>query len=95
MTIAFFSCAVIGLEGCNGFIGGIQAGYNYQMGAFVLGVETDIDWTSASADYTNPASIPTTIRRAPSTRSARCARASVSRLTARSSTPPAVSPMAA
>src|SRR5271165_2275222 len=32
----------------SGFIGGGQAGYNYQTGAFVLGVETDFDWTSLS-----------------------------------------------
>ena len=30
----------------SGFIGGGQAGYNWQTGAFVLGVETDFDWTS-------------------------------------------------
>ena len=29
-----------------GFIGGGQAGYNWQTGAFVLGAETDFDWTS-------------------------------------------------
>ena len=32
----------------SGFIGGGQAGYNWQSGAFVLGVETDFDWTSLS-----------------------------------------------
>src|SRR5271157_5380127 len=32
----------------SGFIGGGQAGYNWQTGAFVLGVETDFDWTSLS-----------------------------------------------
>jgi outer membrane immunogenic protein len=31
----------------SGFIGGVQAGYNYQFGLFVLGVEADIDWLSA------------------------------------------------
>ena len=31
-----------------GFIGGGQAGYNWQTGAFVLGAETDFDWTSLS-----------------------------------------------
>jgi outer membrane immunogenic protein len=31
-----------------GFIGGGQAGYNWQTGSFVLGVETDFDWTSLS-----------------------------------------------
>ena len=31
-----------------GFIGGGQAGYNWQTGSFVLGVETDFDWTDLS-----------------------------------------------
>ncbi len=30
----------------NGFIGGVQIGYNYQVGNLVLGVEWDFDWTS-------------------------------------------------
>ncbi len=34
--------------GSSGFIGGGQAGYNWQTGAFVLGVETDFDGTSMS-----------------------------------------------
>jgi outer membrane immunogenic protein len=32
--------------GQSGFLGGAQAGYNWQSGAFVLGLETDLDWTS-------------------------------------------------
>ena len=32
-----------------GFIGGGQAGYNWQTGSFVLGVETDFDWTDLSS----------------------------------------------
>ena len=35
-----------------GFIGGGQAGYNWQTGAFVLGVETDFDWTSMNRNRT-------------------------------------------
>ena len=34
--------------GQTAFIGGGQAGYNWQTGAFVLGVEWDFDWTDAS-----------------------------------------------
>jgi outer membrane immunogenic protein len=30
------------------FIGGVQAGYNWQFGGFVLGIEGDWDWTDAS-----------------------------------------------
>ena len=35
-------------SGESGFIGGGQAGYNWQTGAFVLGVETDFDGTTLS-----------------------------------------------
>src|SRR6202042_2626124 len=40
-----------------GFIGGGQAGYNWQTGAFVLGVETDFDGTTVSKN-TNFSSAP-------------------------------------
>ena len=36
----------------NGFIGGVQVGYNYQIGNLVLGVEWDFDWTSIDASGT-------------------------------------------
>jgi outer membrane immunogenic protein len=36
-----------------GFIGGGQAGYNWQTGAFVLGVETDFDGTTLSKSFDN------------------------------------------
>jgi len=36
----------------SGFIGGGQAGYNWQTGAFVLGVETDFDGSSLSRSRT-------------------------------------------
>jgi outer membrane immunogenic protein len=36
-----------------GFIGGGQAGYNWQTGAFVLGVETDFDGTTVSKSFNN------------------------------------------
>jgi outer membrane immunogenic protein len=41
-----------------GFIGGLQAGYNYQAGAFVYGIEADFDWRhgqDSSAIVFNPA----------------------------------------
>src|SRR5208282_1332776 len=43
-------------SGQSGFIGGGQAGYNWQTGAFVLGVETDFDGTtlSKSTDIVGP-----------------------------------------
>jgi outer membrane immunogenic protein len=44
---SFFPGGGIG-SGNGGFIGGGQAGYNWQTGAFVLGVETDFDGTSLS-----------------------------------------------
>jgi len=41
----------------SGFIGGGQAGFNWQTGAFVLGVETDFDGTSLSKNF-NYTSVP-------------------------------------
>src|SRR5271163_4497419 len=40
-------------SGQGGFIGGGQAGYNWQTGAFVLGVETDFDGTTNSKSFNN------------------------------------------
>ncbi len=36
-----------------GFLGGGQAGYNWQTGAFVLGVETDFDGSTLSKSFNN------------------------------------------
>jgi outer membrane immunogenic protein len=46
-------------DGGTGFIGGVQAGYNWQMNQFVFGLETDIDWRAGSGSLngtyaTNP-----------------------------------------
>jgi outer membrane immunogenic protein len=43
----------------HGFMGGLQAGYNWQSGQFVLGGETDLQWsgaddTFASYKFSNP-----------------------------------------
>jgi outer membrane immunogenic protein len=35
----------------NGFTGGAQAGYNYQFGAFVVGVEADIQYVDGQKDW--------------------------------------------
>ena len=35
----------------NGFLGGVQAGYNWQSGQFVLGAETDIQATGADDTF--------------------------------------------
>src|SRR5579871_6636880 len=40
-------------SGESGFLGGAQAGYNWQAGAAVFGVETDWDWTSLKKDHSN------------------------------------------
>lgn len=38
----------------NGFLGGAQAGYNFQSGSFVFGIETDIAWSNIDgSDTTN------------------------------------------
>jgi outer membrane immunogenic protein len=44
-------------NGQGGFIGGGQAGYNWQTGSFVLGVVTDFDGTTLSKSF-NYASNP-------------------------------------
>jgi outer membrane immunogenic protein len=36
-----------------GFLGGVQAGYNYQINQFVLGVETDLDWSDIKKAQTD------------------------------------------
>jgi outer membrane immunogenic protein len=43
-------------NGGDGFIGGAQIGYNYQMGQFVVGLEADINFTDnkKSVSYTSP-----------------------------------------
>jgi opacity protein-like surface antigen len=36
----------------NGFLGGVQAGYNYQFSpSFLVGVEADMSWSAASGNY--------------------------------------------
>lgn len=40
----------------NGFLGGAQAGFNYQIGQFVLGVEGDWSWSNMSASTNTLAS---------------------------------------
>lgn len=55
-------CTAIAAEGAlpfnmsndlNGFIGGVQAGYNVQRGLMVFGVEADIAWTSIDSNTSN------------------------------------------
>ena len=38
--------------GASGWLGGGQGGYNWQSGAVVFGLETDLDWTSPNETYT-------------------------------------------
>ena len=39
-------------NGDGGFTGGGQIGYNYQIGSFVIGLETDIQWADTDQDET-------------------------------------------
>ncbi len=39
----------------NGFVGGIQAGYNYQMGQWLLGIEVDADYFRMKKDFASGA----------------------------------------
>ena len=36
----------------NGFLGGVQAGYNYQVGTIVYGIEADFDWRHSQKSST-------------------------------------------
>jgi outer membrane immunogenic protein len=38
----------------DGIVGGVQAGYNYQISSFVLGVEGDLDASSAKSSFNYP-----------------------------------------
>jgi outer membrane immunogenic protein len=38
------------LDGGDGWLGGLQAGYNYQTGGVVVGLEADVSWTGMDAD---------------------------------------------
>ena len=37
----------------NGFLGGVQGGWNYQFGHFVLGSEVDFSWADVKGDQTS------------------------------------------
>ena len=55
-----------GSHNANGWLGGLQAGCNYQVGGWVFGIQGDYDWTSASGSTANalfPAGIDSTIIR--------------------------------
>jgi outer membrane immunogenic protein len=42
--------ATVDLGEANGFVGGGQVGFNYQIGAFVVGVEGDLQWANFGDD---------------------------------------------
>ncbi len=46
---AFGTIPTTGASGAKGFIGGGQAGYNYQIDSFVLGLEVDVDGATGSS----------------------------------------------
>jgi len=46
------SCAFSQTNSPEGFLGGVQAGYNYQVGAFVYGIEADFDWRHSQKSST-------------------------------------------
>jgi outer membrane immunogenic protein len=53
---AFIPFASSGSSNRSGFLGGVQAGYNYQFGygsGFVIGAETDIDWANINRNKNN------------------------------------------
>ena len=42
-----------GSHDANGWLGGVQAGCNYQVGGWVFGIQGDYDWTNASGSNAN------------------------------------------
>ena len=61
MTVGPFSGPISGSG--SGVLGGVQAGYNWQMGAFVVGVETDFQGTGADGTMRGtlaPGAVPVT-----------------------------------
>jgi len=44
-----------------GFLGGGQAGYNYQIGSWVFGIEGDVGWTNARGAGTDPKGTDATV----------------------------------
>lgn len=42
-----------GSHDANGWLGGVQAGCNYQVGSWVFGVQGDYDWANANGSNTN------------------------------------------
>jgi outer membrane immunogenic protein len=42
------------INNSSGFLGGVQGGWNYQIGRFVLGSEIDFSWTDIKGDQTSP-----------------------------------------
>jgi len=51
----------LGSHTASGGIGGLQAGCNYQAGGFVVGIQGDYDWMSASASHTDPFLVGTSL----------------------------------
>jgi outer membrane immunogenic protein len=43
-----------GTTDANGFLGGLQLGYNYQIASYVIGVEGDISWANVKKSETDP-----------------------------------------
>lgn len=51
---------VTGSSDANAFLGGAQAGYNWQVGQWVFGIEGDWSWTDAKGDVAIPGAIVNT-----------------------------------
>jgi outer membrane immunogenic protein len=49
----------LGSHDANSWIGGVQAGCNYQVGGWVFGVQGDYDWTNAKGSHVDPFALTT------------------------------------
>jgi outer membrane immunogenic protein len=55
-----FAGATSNSEDLDGAVVGVQSGYNYQVGAWVFGAETDIQWSGQKGGSTFPGVLPLT-----------------------------------
>jgi outer membrane immunogenic protein len=55
-----FAGATSRSQDINGAVGGVQSGYNYQIGAWVFGAETDIQWSGQKGGATFAGVLPLT-----------------------------------
>ena len=57
--VTFATPVGLGTHEANSWLGGVQAGCNYQVGGWVFGVQGDYDWTNAKGSHVDPFALTT------------------------------------